>query len=195
MKYKLNLLLITFLCWTITYGQSNSLNLKECRIAGGFGFAGAVNNLKSVGKTSWLELDYLFAKQFSVATEFQNSTFTNKGLNPFLRIKPNEEIIVNNSFALLLKYHLPEFGKFKAAVGTGWAYNIEASDYYTVRIDSNSYSASKYVNYYDDYRIPFIAQLDYPLFKIINIQTRVRYNVSRQYGDSYSAGLAIAVKL
>ena len=88
-----------------------------------------------------------------------------------------------------------EFGKFKATVGTGWAYNIEASDYYTVRIDSNSYSASKYVNYYDDYRIPFIAQLDYPLSKIINIQTRVRYNVSRQYGNSYSAGLAFAIKL
>ncbi|CAN5393368.1 hypothetical protein BH11BAC3_BH11BAC3_02840 [soil metagenome] len=195
MKYKLNLLLITFLCWNITYGQSNSVNLKECRIAGGFGFAGAANNLKAIGKSSWLQLDYLFTKQFSVATEFQNSQFTNNGPNPLVRFKPNEEIIVNNSFTLLLKYHLQEFGKFKAAIGTGWAYNIEASDYYSVQIDSNSYSALKYVNYYDDYRIPLIVQLDYPLSKVINIQTRVRYNVSRQYGNSYSAGIAIAVKL
>jgi hypothetical protein len=143
MKYKLNVLLITLLYWNITYGQSDSLNSKECRITAGFGFAGATKHLEALGTSSWLQLDYLFTKQFSVATEFQNSTFINKGPNPLVRIKPNEEIIVTNSFTLLLKYHLQEFGKFKAAVGTGWAYNIEASDYYTVRIDSNSLSTSK----------------------------------------------------
>lgn len=195
MKQKLNVLFILTFCWNCTFAQQKIENFKECRISAGAGFAGGVNNTKTVGRTIWLQLDYLFAKNLSVATEYQNLKYTNDGPNPLVRFKPNQEIIVNNSFAILLKYHLQKFGKFNAAIGSGWAYNIEASDYYTVRIDSNSYSATKYVAYYDDYRIPVIAQLDYQITKTINVQARVRYNVSSQHGNSYSAGLAIAVKL
>ena len=50
--------------------QANSQAEKTGRITSGMGFAGATKNSQSVGQYFWLQLDYKFAKNISIATDF-----------------------------------------------------------------------------------------------------------------------------
>lgn len=194
----INSLLLIFLFATsvlVSFSQTNSQTQNECRITGGFGFAGATKNNKSVGGDTWLQLAYKLSETISIATEFENMGYKQSGYYEDLPVDPNEIKVVDNNFSLLLKYHFPIKSRLKVAVASGWTYTTRQNDYYIYTSDSTSQSWFRNVSSFSDYRIPFLLEVEYPVSKKINIQARVKYNLNPQNGDTYSSGIGISLKL
>jgi hypothetical protein len=63
----------------MAYIQAPIADFRECRISADFGIAGANKYTASVVRAGWLQLEYLFAKNFSVALEGESSTFKLQG--------------------------------------------------------------------------------------------------------------------
>jgi hypothetical protein len=179
----------------VSFSQTNSQTQNECRITGGFGFAGATKNTKSVGQDVWVQLDYKLSETISIATEFENMTYKQPGYYETLPVDPNEIKVVDNNFSLLLKYHFPLNSKLKVAVASGWTYMTRQNDYYMYEIDGASQNWSRNVTSFSDYRIPFLLEVEYPISKKINIQARAKYNLNPQNGDTYSSGIGLSLKL
>lgn len=178
-----------------SFSQTQSQTQKECRITSGIGIAAATKNTKSPGKDVWLQLDYMLSENFSLATEYENMTYTQPGYYKDLPVDPNEIKVVDNNFSLLLKYHIKTNSKLKAAVATGWTYTTRQSDYYFYESDSVSQRWFRTVSSFSDYRIPLLLEVEYPVSKKINIQARVKYNLNPQNGDTYSSGIGLSLKL
>ena len=67
------------------------------------GFAGAAKNTQSVGRYVWLQLDYKFSKNISIATEFENMTYQLPGYYTALPASLNKINAGDNNFSLLFK--------------------------------------------------------------------------------------------
>ena len=91
----------------VSLSQTNTQKQRECRIASGFGFASATQNVKSAGTDIWIQLDYRLLENISIATEFENMTYKQPGYYPDVPDIPNEVKVYNNNFSLLVKYHFP----------------------------------------------------------------------------------------
>lgn len=178
-----------------SWSQENSQTQKECRIASGTGFAGATKNTKSVGRDFWLQLDYKLSENISVATEFENLGYKQPGYYKNLPVSSNEIRVVDNNFSLLLKYHLPLMSALKIALASGWTYTTRQNDYYLYEIDSTSEHWFRNVSSFNDYRIPLLLEIEYPVSKKINVEARVKYNLNPQNGDTYSSGIGLSLKL
>ena len=178
-----------------SFSQTNSQTQKECRITSGIGFSGATKNTKSVGLDFWLQLDYKLSENISIATEFENMTYKQPGYYKNLPVNPNEIKVVNNNFSLLLKYHFPIKSAFKVALASGWTYTTRQSDYFIYESDSTSERWFRNVTSFNDYRIPVLLEIEYPVSKKLDIQARAKYNLNPQNGDTYSCGLGLSLKL
>ena len=189
-------LLILFSFFSLaSKSQTNSQAEKAGRITSGIGFAGATKNTLSVGQYFWLQLDYKFSKNISIATEFENMTYQLPGYYPALPANLNKINAVDNNFSLLFKYHIDTQSPLKVAVASGWTYTIRTNEYYIYESDSTSQHWFRNVSSYDDYEIPLLLELEYPLWKTINVQARGKYNLNPQNGSTYSCGVGLSLKL
>jgi hypothetical protein len=178
-----------------SFSQKNSQTEKECRITSGIGFAGATKDTKSVGSDFWLQLDYTLSENISIATEFENMSYKQPGYYDDLPVDPNEIKVLNSYFSLLLKYHFLLKSAFKIALASGWTYTTQQNDYYIYESDGTSEHWFRNVTSFNDYRIPLLLEIEYPVLKKLDIQARVKYNVNPQNGDTYSCGLGLSLKL
>lgn len=175
--------------------QTNSETKKECRITSGIGFAGATKNTKSVGQYIWFQLGYKLSKDISFATEFENMTYKLPGHYTALPAGLNEIVSIDNNFSLLFKYHVLTESPFKVAVASGWTYTIRTSEYYIYESTGTTQLWYRNLKTVDDYEIPILLELEYPLYKKINVQARARYNLNHQNGSTYSSGIGLSLKL
>jgi hypothetical protein len=83
----------------------------------------------------------------------------------------------------------------KIAVASGWTYTVRTSEYYIYESDSISQGWYRDVKSYDAYEIPLLLEIEYPLWKNINVQARGEYNVNGHDGDTYSTGIGLSLKL
>ena len=104
-------------------------------------------------------------------------------------------IVYNNNFSLLLKYQLAIKSPIKIAVASGWTYAVRQTLYYQYTGNATSYSISRTLNSFSDYRIPFLLEVEYPITKTINIQARGKYNLDYPNGSTYSTGMGLSLKL
>lgn len=191
----ISLLFLSALSSTALISQTNSQLQKECRIAGGIGLAGATKNAQSTGKYVWLQLDYKFYKNISIATEFDNMAYKLKSIYAALPEDVNKVNAVEDNFSLILKYHLPTNSPLTLAVASGWTYTIRTSEYYIYKSDSTSYGWTRNVSSCDDYKIPLLLEIEFHLWKTINLHARVRYNLNPKNGSTYSSGVGLSLKL
>lgn len=179
----------------VSFAQTPSQTQKECRITSGIGIAAATKNTKSAGKDVWLQLDYRLSENFSIATEYENMAYTQPGYYKDLPVDPNEIKVIDNNFSLLLKYHIQTNSRLKAAVATGWTHTTRQSEYYFYESDRVSQHWFRTVTSFSDYRIPLLLEVEYPFYKKINIQARVKYNLNPRNGNTYSGGIGLSLKL
>lgn len=174
-----------------TYPQAE----KECRITSGIGFAGATKNTQLVGQYVWLQLDYKVSKNISVATEFENMTYKLKSFEVGLPKDLDGNRIVGSNFSLLLKYYIETKLPLKLAFGSGWTYTIKTSEYYYYERSNALQSLRRYVSTDDDYEIPLLLEMRYPIWKTIDVHARVKYNLSTGNQSTYSSGVGLSLKL
>jgi Outer membrane protein beta-barrel domain len=188
------LFLFAFLPAT-SFSQANISADKEFRISTGLGFANATENIKSVGPDFWIQFEYKVSKPFSIAMEFENMNYKQPGYYDDLPVNPNEIKVHDNNFSLLVKYHFPTPKKLKIALASGWTYCVRQNEYFIYEKDSTSSSWFPNVTSSSDYRVPFLAEVAYPLSTKINITTRLKYNTGSQNGDTFSGGIGLSLKL
>ncbi|MCW3091764.1 MAG: hypothetical protein JWP81_2833 [Ferruginibacter sp.] len=178
----------------VAFSQENPAITKECSISTGLGFAAAPSNAKAMGRAFWLQMDYRVMEHFSIAFEVENFAYVQGGYFPDLpKEYPNEINVLNNNFSLLIKYHVASKGKLKFAFASGWTYSIRNETYYIPSDNSQIWFAN--VRSSDDYRIPFLLEVQYPVSKTINVLARAKYNMNPKEGDNYSAGIGLSLKL
>ncbi|TKK72039.1 hypothetical protein FC093_03240 [Ilyomonas limi] len=175
--------------------QTNAFTLKECWITGGTGIGAATQNTKSVGQDMWVQLAYRLSERISIATEFENINYKQRGYYKNLPVEPNEVNVLDNNFSLLFKYHLPLKSKLKVAAASGWTYAIRQNDYYIFEDDGVVQHTFKNVTSFSDYSIPLLLEIEYPISKTIHNHARGKYNLLRQNGSTYSTGLGLSLKL
>jgi hypothetical protein len=193
-KYLLMLTLFCFLSF-ISLSQTNNLFQKECRISTGIGFGNVTQNEKSAGKYIWVQLNYILSEKFSIATEFENMGYKLPGYYDDLPVNPNEVKVAENNFSLLIKYHFPSIKRIQFLLASGWSFNIQQNDYYIYEKTVNTQHWFRNVTSSSDYSIPFLAEVAYPVFKNIILETRLKYNLNRQNRNTYAAGLGLSLKL
>jgi hypothetical protein len=195
MTKSISLLVLLIFISSISVCQSNNQQQKDCNISTGIGFGSITRNAKSAGRSFWLQLSYKLAQRFSIATEFENNNFKQPGYYSDLPVNPNEIKVSEDNFSLLIKYHFITNKNVKIAVASGWTFNVQQNDYYYFEKDLNSQHWFRNVTSSSDYSIPFLAEIFYPLFKNINIEARVRYNLERDNRGTYAAGIGLSLKL
>ena len=176
------------------FSQPNPQFVKECRISSGIGFGGATSNAKSSGREVWLQLDYTFIKNVSIAMEFENMRYTLQGHYPTLPENLNVINVRRNNFSLLFKYHIETNLPLKVAVASGGTYIVKSSDYYYE--SGNATQDLRWnVSTIDDYEVPLLLEVRYPIWKIIDIQARVKGSLNTQQRSTYSSGIALSIRL
>lgn len=195
MNKSLSLLFLFVFLSLVSMSQSNSQTEKECRITSGIGFAGATKNTKSVGQYIWFQLGYNLSKNISLATEFENMTYQLRSIYPAAPPDLGEIKSVDDNFSLLFKYRLLIDSPLKVAFASGWTYTIRTSEYYNYEMNGTTEHWYIAVRTIDNYQIPLLLELEYPLWKKVNVQARAKYNLNRNDGSTYSGGVGLSLKL
>ena len=73
--------------------------------------------------------------------------------------------IVGNNFSLLLKYHFETKLPLKLEFASGWTYTIKTSEYYYYENLNAPQSLRREVSIADDYEIPLLFEMRYPIWK------------------------------
>lgn len=175
--------------------QTNNQTEKECRISSGMGLGSAAKNSSSAGRDIWLQLDYRLSRSVSIATEVENLTFKQPGYIENLPVSKNEITDVATNFSLLLKYHFPLKSALKLAIASGWSYSITQNEYYTYRVDSTSQEITPNETSNNQYTIPFLLEIEYPVLKKLDIGARAKYNLYSQGGSTYAISVGMSLKL
>jgi len=189
------LFLAVALISTATILQAEAQTQRECRITSGIGIAGAMKDSRSVGQYIWLQLDYMLSKNISIATEFENMTYKLPGYFTLLPPGLDDRKCIDNNFSLLFKYHILTKSPLKVAVASGWTYTIRANEFYIYESNGPSQHWYRNVTSFDDYEIPVLLELEYPLWKKINAQARIKCNLNPQNGSTFSTGAGLSLKL
>lgn len=176
------------------FAQYTSSNFKECRVSGGFGISSGIKNA-SANTSAFLQLDYSFSPNFSLATDFAYLPYTRPGYITDLPIQPNIQRIWDNNFSLLIKYHLPINSKFKTSVATGWTFIVKQSEYYTYTKDINGTTIFRDRSTSSDFGIPFFVDTNYPLWKNLSAVFRISYYANANMGSTYAIGAGILLKI
>jgi len=193
-KFSLLILLTCVISFSST-SQTNLPGEKECRISSGIGLAGATKNSKSIGRAVWLQLGYKMSKNISIATEYENMTYQLPGFQSGLPKDFDANNVVANNFSLLLKYHVNTKLPLKLALASGWTYTIKASEYYYYEILNPPQSLRGQVSIADDYEIPLLFEMRYAIWKAIDVQARMKCNLSTGNQSTYSSGVGVSLKL
>src|SRR5690349_8746487 len=106
MRFKLSLLTPALLFFSVISAQDTTLFSKKCHISSGLGYATGLNGSKG-GPSFFLQMDYQFSSQFSLAIESEHMNFDVPGYYPDSIISPNVQHFYDHYFSLLIKYHLP----------------------------------------------------------------------------------------
>ncbi|MDQ6814457.1 MAG: porin family protein [Bacteroidota bacterium] len=178
-----------------SFSQTNAPFVKEGRISGGIGIANPDKNATSIGNSLWIQLSYKFIEKVSIATEFESMRYKQPGYLQNTRIDPNEIKIYDNNFSLLFKYHVVSGKRINLMAASGWTFTTRQNDYYISEYSSTGTSFYRNVSSSSDYRIPFLGELEYSIFKNINIQARLKYNFNSQNGSTYSTGVGASLQL
>ena len=176
---------------------TKSLFKKECRITGGGGISSGFDGA-SVGGSFWVQMDYRLSKNFSIATEFENTNYNRPSFYlPFGPIAAgyDKQQIVDNYASILIKYHFPELSKFSFAVSSGWTYYIHASDFFDYDISSNGTQYYSRQLASDDLSIPVLLEAFYPISKAFQVGLRGKYNLIANNLTTYSVGAGLSIKL
>lgn len=192
-----SMLCVAFLLFLSTAFAQTTPFEKECRLAGGGGFANGFGNATG-GPDVWLQMSYRLSKNFSVATEFENMSFKRSTFYEALLTRKdlNKREISHNYVSFLIKYHLPLPSKVALAVVSGWTYIIQREVYYDYQSSNNQTSISLRQWGSEDYSIPFIVEANYPINKTFQAGIRVKYNLNdKSVGATYATGLAVSMKL
>jgi hypothetical protein len=180
---------------SFSFSQTPTPFVKEGRISGGVGIANPEKDAISIGNSLWIQLSYKLIEKVSIATEFESMRYKQPGYLQNRRIDPNEIKIYDNNFSLLFKYDVVTGKRFKLMAGSGWTFTTRQNDYYIEEYSSSGTNFYRNVSSSSDYRIPFLVEAEYPIFKTINIQARAKYNFNPQNGNTYSTGLGASLKL
>ena len=194
MRFKLSLLTLALVFFNTISAQDTTQFSKKCSISSGLGYANAVNGSKG-GTTFFIQMDYQFSPQFSLATEFEHMNFDVPGYYPDSIISNNVQHFYDHYFSLLIKYHLPLNSKIHASIASGWTYLIRQTDYYDVYTEPTGQLINHRMSSINNFGIPFLLETDYPVWKNLSAGVRVKYNFNPGYGDTYSAGIAVSLKL
>ena len=81
------------------------------------------------------------------------------------------------------------------ALASGWAYCIIQQQYEGPENSNSPQTIILTTTTYNDYRIPLLAELSYPVARNLRLQGRAKYSVNVQQGGVYSAGLGLSLKL
>lgn len=184
------LILISF----VSLSQENASLSKECRISSGTGFSSSTVKSKGIGSDFWIQLSYDVLSNFSIATEFENMRYKQLDLYSFLYTYPAEINKYNDNFSLLVKYNFPLKKKLKFALSTGWTYNITQSEHYN-RDSTGTLSSFSSHSTYNDYRIPFLAELEYPVVRNLYVQARVKFTTNAEHENTIRGGIGLSLKL
>jgi hypothetical protein len=195
MSKSLSLLFLFAFLSLASISQTNIETEKECRIISGIGFAGATKNTKSIGQYLWFQFGYKLSKNISFATEFENMTYNLRGYYTATPPGLDEIKSVDNNFSLLFKYYVLTDSRLKVAVASGWTYAIRTSEYYNYEINGTTEHWYRDVRSIDNYQIPLLLELEYPLWKKVNVQARAKYNLNPRDGSTYSSGIGLSLKL
>lgn len=127
--------------------------------------------------------------------DFDGINYKQNGFYSDLPVKPNEMSVIDNNFSLLAKYHFSPTKKIKIELASGWTYCIRQTDYYKYFSITNQQEWFPNVSSSSDYRIPFVAELAYPIAHNLDITLRIKYNMNGQNGNTYSSGAGLSLKL
>jgi hypothetical protein len=75
MTKPISIFFVLALSTLVAISQTNGQTMKECRITGGVGIAGATENVRSLGRDFWLQLNYKLNTHISIALEFENMKY------------------------------------------------------------------------------------------------------------------------
>ena len=189
------LLVLAVCCFQSVFAQSTIQTAKECRIAGGIGFGGALSNGQAAGRELWLQLDYKLNQQFSVAMEFENMTYTLLAYSFPVPEELKGRNMVGNHFSLFIKYHIETRSPLKLALGSGWTYALKTEAYYYYANSSAMQDLRYNVNTFDDYDVPVLLEFGYPLSNVINVQARVKCHFTTVNRNTYASGIGLSLKL
>ncbi len=163
---------------------------KQFKLAAGLGYANSTMHNATGIAAGWLQMEYQPCKKFSLATEFENM-----GYYFPIYYKPAEPDFfkakgVVNSFSFLAKYHLfaTSKSKLRFSVASGVSYSIVQKEDFITETTINDTSWIYYVNNSNQFRIPFLLEAEYPVYKFINLQARVKYSYGGGKEGLYNAG-------
>lgn len=194
MRFKLSLLTLALIFFSAISAQDTTQFSKKCHISSGLGYANSIDASKG-GASFFLQMDYQFAPQFSLAIESEHMNFDVPGYYPDSIINNNVQHFYDHYFSLLIKYHLPLNSKFHASLASGWTYLIRQTDYYDVYTEPTSQLITHRMSSFNTYGIPFLLEASYPVWKDLSAGIRAKYNFNPGYGDTYSAGVGVSLKL
>lgn len=175
--------------------QTSTVSSRECRISSGFGISEPSHNSSGTGTDFWLQLSYNVLGNFALATEFENMYYHPSGKYFSSRTQQLHINIYDNNFSLLIKYNFPPVKKIRFALASGWTYCTRQKTYELLTKTDTSLTSSTSVETYNDNRIPFLGEIEYPVFSNLNIQARIKYNFNPQNGSAYAAAAGLSLKL
>ena len=176
---------------------------KSFTLSIGYGYFNQVKG-SDAGGSVWIQTDYKFSKNFSFTTEFDNASFKIP-ISYGVSALPNRQIFIDNSFALLTKYHFNFKSNLQASAGTGFVYRLRSRDYFDSTISSlGDRTFTRQVEATDNFGIPLIGEVRYPLNRFLFIGARIRTNFwlsnlntnpDWHRRATYAGGLLLAIKL
>ena len=193
MRFKLSLLTLALIFFTVASAQDTTKLSKRCSVSSGWGLADGVGSSKT-GFTFFVQMDYRLSTKFSLATEFEHLNFDLPGYYQDSIIGPNDQQLFDNYFSVLIKYHVPFNSRFQVSLASGWTYYIRQDAYFDVRTDATSQVITLEQSSFSGHGIPFLLETYYPLWKDLSVGLRAKYNVN-EYANSYSAAISASLKL
>lgn len=180
-----------------TIAQRPSLE-KPFTIAAGLGYANSTEKDATGIGAVWFQMEYQPCKNFSLATEFENMGYYFPLYFKYSNSEPdsyNAKAVVN-TFSFLAKYHLlaTSESKFNLSIASGISYAIIQKEDFITITDSSGTSWLPTTNNSNKFRIPFLLEAAYPVYKFISLQARIKYSYGPGEEGLYNAGLGVAFK-
>ena len=190
------LLVLVFLFSTlVATSQTSSSSFKEVRVSGGVGIAYPQVNPLSPGQYLWLQHAYRFAPKVWIATEYESMVYKRPTFYSYSPPEYDKIKFYDHNISLLFKYQVITTNKTKLVAASGWTYCIQQREQYEPIFADNGVFWSRRVTSFSEYKIPLLVELEYPLFKAVNIQARVKYNLVANDRSTYGAGIGASLKL
>lgn len=177
----------------IVFNLNAQTDRKIFTLSLGYGYFNQIKN-NDAGGNVWIQADYKFHKQISFAMEFENASFEIPIVYGTIGL-PNRQYVIDNSFTLMCKYHLPSKSKIQIALGGGASYRLRTREYFDSITSISGSSYSREIEITDAIGVPLGIEIRYPLTKFLHIGVRIRSNLYLVQRSTYGGGLLLAIKL